>query len=77
MGVPQANSFSKNGHINEIIKDAAQNIVKISQYCHVIVLNELHAAHQGELDRQLSETDKSLRMLGWPIGDMLIWRCSM
>ena len=77
MGVPQANSFSKNGRINEVIKDAAQNIGKMGQFCHVIVLNELHAAHQSELDKQLLENDKSLRMLGWPSGDVLIWRCSM
>ena len=47
MGLPQANSFAKFGKIYGLLEDAAQKIKLMGEYCHVIVLNELHVAHQG------------------------------
>ena len=77
MGLPQENSFAKNNRIVDILEDAAQKIVAMGRHCHVIVINELHAAHQGTLDFRLSFIAPNLRMLGWPSGDALIWRRSM
>ena len=76
MGLPQANSFSKNDRIKDILEDATQKIMAMGTRCNVIFLNELHASLQSALDSQLSEAETSLQMRGWTSGDVLIWRRS-
>ena len=75
MGLPQANSFAKFGKIYGLLEDAAQKIKLMGEYCHVIVLNELHVAHQGRLDNLLVDAAPTMKMIGFASGDVVI--CSV
>ena len=77
MGLPQANSFAKFGKIYGLLEDAAQKIKLMGEYCHVIVLSELHVEHQGRLDNLLVDAAPTMKMIGFSSGDVVIWRRSM
>ena len=48
-------TFSKNNKIEAHLDTAAKRIVGMSKVAHIIVFNELHAAHQAGLDRRLAD----------------------
>ena len=75
MGLPSANSFAR--RIKEVLEDAAGKIASMAKQCHIVVLNELHPAHQGGVLTALTRVAPDVFILGCKSGDALIWRRSM
>ena len=73
MGLPSENHFSKDGKIHELLSKAATWIKLMADYVHVVALNELHPAFQGELDKKLRDVSSRVRMVGLKSGDALVW----
>ena len=73
MGLPTDKVFSKGNVIDEKLRIAAQRIKTMSDYVHVIGINELHSSFQAQLDKYLGVFAEQVKMVGMTCGDALIW----
>ncbi len=73
VGMPSRESFATWGE--ERYATFMEKLSLLARTCHVIGLNEVHAAHHAKIDELLTKAASgSLSMLGSDFGEVVIWR---
>ena len=72
LGLNTADAFQRDNRIAHILDTTADTVAEMLINVDIVCLNELHAAHQAQLDHLLAW--HGVRFMGFNIGDAVAWR---
>ena len=73
LGLATDNAFRRDNKIATILEQTAEFLVEMLLTVDIVALNELHVAHQGQLNTLIT-FQSGVAFLGFESGDGICWR---